>query len=545
MPEAHEPLDEPTARVLTEDEKHLAKLGYSQDLHRSWSGFSNFAISFSIISILAGCFTNFGAGFNNGGPISISWSWPILGIFILIIGFTMSELVSAYPTSGGIYWWASKLGGPRAGFFTGWLNLIGLIAVTAGVSYGCATFIDLTVSTWSTSYADGYSLTRVFWIFLVVLILASLLNIFGSHLMALMNNVSVWWHVIGAAAIVVILILVPDQHQSFSYVFTERFNNSGFADGSTSHLGFWFFIVPFGFLLTQYTITGFDACAHLSEETASASMAAAKGIWQSIFYSVLGGYILLLCVVFAIPNDASGNPDNAGVGAGGVAYIFNTAMGTKWGGLVLFISASAQFFCATSCMTSASRMTYAFSRDGAIPGSARWSALTSTRTPANAVMLVGVLAAIVTLPALIEVNIGTAEAPLIIPVAFYAVTSIAVIGLYLAFAIPIWLRFRHGDKFDVGAWNNGSKYRWMNPIAVAEIIIVSLYLMMPFVPGAVPFSDDFSWKFVNYAPIVTVGALVILAIWWNVSAKNWFTGPRHTIDQAVLDSFGDEKLTAD
>ena len=88
------------ARGLTDDEKHLAKLGYKQDLNRSWSGFSNFAISFSIISILAGCFTNFGAGFNNGGPISISWSWPILGVFILIIGFTMSELVSAYPTVG-------------------------------------------------------------------------------------------------------------------------------------------------------------------------------------------------------------------------------------------------------------------------------------------------------------------------------------------------------------------------------------------------------------------------------------------------------------
>ena len=107
----------------------------------------------------------------------------------------MSELVSAYPTSGGIYWWASKLGGPKAGFFTGWLNLIGLIAVTAGVAYGCATFIDLTISTWSTSYADSYSLTRVFITFVIVLALAAVLNIFSSHLMALMNNVSVWWHV--------------------------------------------------------------------------------------------------------------------------------------------------------------------------------------------------------------------------------------------------------------------------------------------------------------------------------------------------------------
>jgi amino acid transporter len=539
MPEAHEPLDHPDARVLTDDEKHLAKLGYSQDLNRSWSGFSNFAISFSIISILAGCFTNFGAGWNNGGPISISWSWPILGVFILIIGFTMSELVSAYPTSGGIYWWAAKLGGPAAGFFTGWLNLIGLVAVTAGVSYGCATFIDLTFSTWSDSYAGSYSLQRVFWTFLAVLACAAVLNIFSSHLMAIMNNVSVWWHVVGASAIVLILIIIPDQHQSFSYVFTERFNNSGYADGSTSTMGFWFFIVPFGFLLTQYTITGFDACAHLSEETEAASTAAAKGIWQSIFYSVLGGYILLLAVVFAVPNGADGLPDNAGVGGGGVAYIFVESLGVNWAGFVLFISASAQLFCATSCMTSASRMTFAFSRDGAIPGSETLKKLTAKRVPANAVMFVAACAAIVTLPALIEVNIGTDEAPLLIPLAFYAVTSIAVIGLYLAFAIPIWLRYRHGDRFDVGAWNNGAKYKWMNPIAVAEILIVSVYLMLPFVPAGVPFSDDFSWKFVNYAPIVTLGALLLLTVWWNVSAKNWFTGPKHTIDEAVVKAFED------
>ena len=520
------------ATELNADEKRLAELGYKQDLHRSWSGFSNFAISFSIISILAGCFTNFGAGFNNGGPISISWSWPILGVFILIIGFTMSELVSAYPTSGGIYWWASKLGGAKAGFFTGWLNLIGLVAVTAGVSYGCATFIDLTISTYSTSFAADYSLTRVFIIFVIVLALISLLNIFSSHLMAIMNNVSVWWHVAGASIIVLILILIPDRHQSFSYVFTERFNNSGYSGGSTSSGTYWFFVIPFGFLLTQYTITGFDACAHLSEETAEASKAAAKGIWRSIFYSVLGGYVLLLCVVFAIPDNAQGDPDNALAG-GGVAGIFVQSLGTNWATLVLFISASAQFFCATSCMTSASRMTYAFSRDGAVPGSGMWQKLSVAKVPANAVMLVGVVSAILTLPALIEVDVNGVPVPL----AFYAVTSIAVIGLYLAFAIPIYLRWRHGDKFDLGSWNNGSKYKWMNPIAVAEIIIVSLYLMMPSTPAANPFRDEFEWKFVNYAPIVTLGALLLLTIWWFVSAKHWFTGPKHTIDEAVVAAF--------
>src|SRR5919112_2255072 len=185
MPEAHEPVPAHPVPELTDDEKHLAKLGYKQDLNRSWSGFSNFAISFSIISILAGCFTNFGAGWNNGGPISISWSWPILGLFILLIGFTMSELVSAYPTSGGIYWWASKLGGPAAGFYTGWLNLIGLIAVTASVAYGAAHFVDIFFSLLSDDWAANYSLQRVFIEFLIILALAALANIFSSHLLAI------------------------------------------------------------------------------------------------------------------------------------------------------------------------------------------------------------------------------------------------------------------------------------------------------------------------------------------------------------------------
>ena len=164
MPEGHEQHE-----ALSDDEKHLAKLGYVQELNRTWSGFSNFAISFSIISILAGCFTSFGLGWNNGGPAAIAWGWPIVSIFILIIGLCMSELVSAYPTSGGIYWWAAKLGGPKAGFYTGWLNLIGLIAILASVAYGCATFLDLTLGTFSEGWLAGYSLTRTFGLFVVIL----------------------------------------------------------------------------------------------------------------------------------------------------------------------------------------------------------------------------------------------------------------------------------------------------------------------------------------------------------------------------------------
>src|SRR4051794_41443830 len=159
------PMGATVAVHLNDDEQTLADLGYKQELNRSWSGFSNFAISFSIISILAGCFTTFAVGWNNGGPAAIAIGWPIISVLILIIGLCMSELVSAFPTSGGIYWWASKLGGRKAGYYTGWLNLIGLVAIEASVAYGCATFIDLTLDSANSSWASHYSLSRVFIIF--------------------------------------------------------------------------------------------------------------------------------------------------------------------------------------------------------------------------------------------------------------------------------------------------------------------------------------------------------------------------------------------
>src|SRR4051794_31786087 len=303
--------------TMNADEKRLAELGYKQELNRSWSGFSNFAISFSIISILAGCFTTFGVGWNNGGPAAIAWGWPIVSMFILVIGLCMSELVSAFPTSGGIYWWASKLGGAKAGYYTGWLNLIGLLAIDASVAYGCATFFDLTLDTYSTSWASGYSLTRVFIIFLVVLGLAAVVNIFSSHLLAVLNNVSVWWHVIGATAVVLILVVAPKHHASLSSVFTHTVNNTGFIGGHTGGPAFFFLVLPLSVILTQYTITGYDASAHLSEETHSAADSAAKGIWRSIFYSAIGGWILLLPFLFSLPKESGGGAGGGGGPGGG------------------------------------------------------------------------------------------------------------------------------------------------------------------------------------------------------------------------------------
>ena len=536
---------------LNADEQALAELGYKQELHRSWSGFSNFAISFSIISILAGCFTTFYFGWNNGGPIAIAIGWPLISVFILIIGFCMSELVSAYPTSGGIYWWASKLGGVRTGFYTGWLNLVGLIAIEASVAYGTATFMDYSFARFSTSWAEGYSLRRVFLMFLLILIFVSLINIFSSHLLAVFNNISVWWHVIGATVIVAILwFFMKDgtEHWNASDVFTGTVNNTGgLYEGSTSNLGFWLFVLPLGFLLTQYTITGYDASAHLSEETNSAAESAAKGIWRSIFYSALGGWILLLSFLFAV-QDA----EAVTAGGGGVQIIFDQALTPKVAGLVLLIATIGQLFCTTACLTSASRMLFAFSRDGAVPGSKYWSKLNSQRTPVYAVIAVAVAGLILTLPALWEVNIGTAEEPILTVTAFFAVVSIGVLGLYLAFAIPIFLRWKAGSSFKQGSWNLGNKWKWMAPLAVIEILITSVYFILPLYPAGAPgfmrgflgapdtTEVPFDWKFVNYAPLVLGAIFIALWIGWEVSAKHWFTGPKRTIDLPAGMSSADE-----
>ncbi|GAB2662138.1 amino acid permease [Gordonia jinhuaensis] len=519
MPEGHE--------VLTEDEQHLARLGYTQELSRSWSGFSNFAISFSIISILSGCFTSFGLGWNNGGPAAIAWGWPIVAVFILLIGFCMAELVSAYPTSGGLYWWASKLGGVKAGFYTGWLNLIGLIAILASVAYGAATFVDLTLGVYFSSWKSG-DLTTIFIMFVVILVAVALINIFSGNLLSLINNVSVWWHVFGAAAVILILFLIPDHHASVSDVFTKTINNTGIFEGKTSGAGFLFYVLPMSAILTQYTITGYDASAHLSEETKGASGAAAKGIWRSIVYSAIGGWLLLLSFLFAVQN-----ADDVSKGGGAVATIITSALSSKWAGLVLLISTFGQLFCAAACQTTASRMMFAFSRDGGVPGHQLWSKVNKNKVPANAVIATAVVAAILTLPALVPVDINGAP----VPVAFFAVVSIGVVGLYLCFAIPIYYRWKAGDSFEAGSWNLGSKYKWIAPLALIEIVVTSIIAMFPTSLGGMPWDPSFAWKYVNYTPLLIGGALILLFLYWHLSVKKWFTGPiRQVAGDEVFDT---------
>jgi amino acid transporter len=527
---------ESSAPTHGSDEQRLAELGYKQSLNRAWSGFSNFAISFTIISILAGCFTTYGQAWNNGGPIAISIGWPLISIPILIIGFCMSELVSAYPTAGGIYWWSGRLGGPVWAWFTGWFNLIGLVAVLASVDYAAATFLNVVLSLYEVNllgvnFADGaHVLTETFGLFVLILLIHVTMNVRNTHLLARINNVSVWWHVFGVIAIVIVLIVVPDGHQSFSFVFTHRINNSGFSEGM-----YWFYVLPLGFLLTQYTITGFDASAHISEETHGASTAAAKGVWRSIFYSAVIGWVVLLAITFAVTN-----VDGANEAAGFAPTLLVEALGSGWGKFVLIISVVGQLFCGAACLTSASRMCYAFSRDNGFGKrvSSKISTVNDKRVPIYAVLLMATLGLIITLPALK----GNGEG---VPFAFFAVVSIAVIGLYIAYVIPIFLRWRKGDEFEVGPWNNGKKYKWMNSFATFWVVLITIIFCLPFTPAAVPWNSEFSWESFNYAPLTVVVVVLGAAIAWFASARKHFTGQiRETDIEAALGESPDPDTSA-
>ena len=517
--------------TMSTDEQRLAELGYKQELKRGWSGFSNFAISFSIISVLAGCFTTYGQALKNGGPIAISIAWPLISVMILAVAFSMSELASSMPTAGGIYYWASKLGGAGWGWFTGWFNLIGLIAVVASVDYVCATFLMNLLGIYNVHFifnfakaAAGenvhYSAHVNFALFAFLLVLHGMINVFSSHLVSIFNGISVWWHVIGVAIIVVLLIAVPSHHASFGYVFGHRANLSGF-----SHHMYWFYVLPLGFLLTMYTITGYDASAHVSEETHNAAEQAPKGIWRSVFYSAVIGWIVLLAITFAIP------PGKAGAGVYEAGFpalaIFNEALSSAAAKAVILISTIGQIFCGMACVTSASRMTFAFSRDGAVPGHRLWRKLGPNKTPTWAVLFVCLCALAITIPAYFPNHLGT-------PVAFLAVTSISVIGLYIAYTIPVFLRWRMGSEFKPGSWTLGSKYKWINPAAFIWVGICVVIFCLPFAPAGVFFKSGFEWSAVNYAPLVTIGVMAAVTIWYAVSAKNTFKGPVNTIDDGSV-----------
>ena len=524
------------------DVEHLHSLGYAQELKRGMGSFSNFAISFSIISILAGGMTGFWLGMVTGGPRVITLGWIIVGFFALLVGMAMGEICSAYPTAGGLYYWSAKLARKnpaRWAWFTGYFNLLGQIGVIASVDYALAIFTGYFIR----MFNDSFRLTAwtVFGIYVALLVIHGLLNTFGVKVVKLLGDVSVWWHVVGVVIIAGVLFIAPTNTRGISGAFDSA------PPGLTGWTGGTFvtiYLFALGLLLAQYTITGFDASAHVSEETKGARTEAPKAIVRAIYISAIAALVMNLAMIAALPKpgatDSAGNDLYTGIafGGGGDTFLVNaaprlisSAVGSGAAKLLVFIALIGQFFCGMASVTANSRMIYAFSRDNALPGSRFWHKINpKTRTPTNSVWLGVVLSAIVGALSLYQKG-GYSTA-------FFALTGICVIGLYISYAIPIYLRLTN-PEFQVGPWNLKGKHKLVGWTALAWIALITVLffapLFWPFWPiwgsGNNITGDDgavIAYKQNNFNFTGPLIILTFIAVWayWQFSGKKWFTGPK-------------------
>jgi amino acid transporter len=481
------------APVTLDDDATLHAMGYPRKLTRRFMAFDNFAISFTIINIISGIFSAFGFGMNAGGPSVLVFGWIGVSTMVLFVGASMAEIASAYPTSGALYFSAGKLAKSHKGawsWYTGWLNFVGQVGGTAATGYAAATFIQAFIGMqWPSYEVTGQ---RTVLITAVILLLQGLANTYTVQLVALLNRISVWWLLVGMIVIVSALTVMPDQHQSVSFV-THFANNTGFESAIYGGM--------LGLLVTSWTFTGFDGSFHMSEETVRATVNAPRGIMRAIGYSAITGLLLMLALVYSIRDYKA----EAAADAPPVQILID-ALGLGTAKLLLLIVIGAMLFCGLANMTSNTRQIFAFSRDGAMPGSRWWHSVSSrTRTPVKAVWLAAACSLVLVIPGWWDET------------AFTAIVSVNVVGLYLAYAVPIYLRLRLND-FEPGPWHLG---RWGRPVgivAVAWILISNVLFMLPH-------ASPITLTSFNYAPVALAVVLIIATVWWFATARRRFQGP--------------------
>jgi amino acid transporter len=483
--------------ILAADAQLLHSLGYSQDLLRRMSGFSNYAISLSIICIVAGGITSFPLGLSSAGGAAVGLGWPACGLLSLCVALAMAQVASAFPTAGGLYHWAAILGGRGWGWLTAWFNLVGLITALAAINTGCYEFavralagaFSIPIAEWDAATQATVQVASV----LAITVAQAVLNHLGIRLTALIVDFSGWWILLVAAALTAAMVLyAPALDGARLVTFT---NYSGPAGGDvwppTGKLA-WLCLV--GFLLPGYTITGFDASAHTSEETIGAAHHVPRGIVRSVAVSGVCGWLMLAAVVMAAPE----LDEAAAQGNLSFHWIVGQVLPARlWHVLAVGI-VLAQFFCGLATVTSASRMAYAFARDGGLPYAERVRHVSRRyRTPAVAIWLVALLSVA------FVVHTGT----------YSTITAACTICLYISYVIPSALGlFAYGRTWTrMGPWRlPGPMYRLM---AVLSVLGCGLFLLV----GVQPPNEKNLWTI--------AGALALTALVWFGYERRHFRGP--------------------
>lgn len=496
----------------------LHQLGYKQELKRDLSVISNFAFSFSIISVLTGITTLYNTGLRYGGPVVMVYGWFIAGAFTMFVGLSMAEICSSYPTSGGLYYWSAKLAGrkwaPFASWITGWFNIVGQWAVTTSVDFSLAQLIQVIILL-STGGKNGGGYEASKYVVMAfhggILFMHALINSLPISWLSFFGQLAAAWNLVGVFVLMILIPTVATERASAKFVFTYFNTDNG--EGISNKV----YIFVLGLLMSQYTLTGYDASAHMTEETKNADTNGPKGIISSIGISIVVGWGYILGITFAVTNIPyllSSDNDGSGYAIAEVFYLaFKSRYGSGVGGIIcLGVVAVAIFFCGMSSVTSNSRMAYAFSRDGAMPLSSLWHKVNKQEVPIYAVWLSAFISFCMALTSLGSL------------VAFQAMVSIATIGLYIAYALPIFFRVTLARKsFVPGPFNLGRYGITVGWVAVIWVATISVLFSLPV---AYPITKDT----LNYTPVAVGGLFILVVSYWIVSGRFWFTGPVTNID---------------
>jgi amino acid transporter len=474
----------------------LRSLGYKQELLRKMGGFSNFAISMSIICILAGGVTSFHQGLSSVGGAAFGLGWPLVCLFSLAVAATMGQVASSFPTSGGLYHWASILGGRGWGWTTAWLNLLGLVAALSAINLGALRFtldnvgplVGLRPTTWTPAVQTVVAIAGVF----AICASQALINHLGIRLTTRLTDFSGYWILVVALVLTVaMLVFAPALHPEWLVTF-ENFGGErgGGVWPATTSIGLLFAL---SFLLTAYTITGFDASANTAEETMNAAVGVPRGIVSAVAVSGLAGWVMLCAVVMAIPDLHQA----AAMGASSFGWVLGSVLPRGLARFIYVGIAVAQYLCGLAAVTSASRLAYAFARDGLLPLSHRLKVVSERyRTPTFAIWTVA---------------LGAALATVYTPV-YEIMAAAAAILLYVSYVLPTALGLvAYGRRWTVmGPWDLG---RWYRPLAALSVLgCVALVVI-----GVQPPNEKTAW--------ILGGALLALAVFWFGGARRRFAGP--------------------
>ncbi len=478
------PAHDPTAQA-ERDRADLGRFGYAQELFRSMGGFSNFAISFSIISILTGAVTLYGYGLEMGGPLEMTLGWPLATLFALLIAACMAELCSAYPTAGAMYHWAADLGGRGWGWFVAWFNIFGLIAAQAGINYSCAEFILPFLELPATA-------SNKFLMFAFIQVTQGLFNHYGVRLVSILNDVSVAVHVAGVLVIVgAVFWMAPLQPLSFLATAVTSNNRSPYA---------WAFLL--GLLQAHWTYTGFDASAHMAEETEDPRRRAPWGIVLSVAVSGVVGYLLLVALTLAIRTipEALGATDSGGNRVPAPIAILQAALGPRFGNAMGALASMAMWFCGLSCIASGSRTVYSLARDRGMPLSGLFSRVDPRHgTPGPAIWLI----------------VAASLAAMVWTGAVTVVTSLSTVTMYVAYIIPVALGLRarwNGSVWPRQAvWSLGRAGGPVSLVAIVYTAMICVVLVMP--------PNELAGK-------TLAGTMVWLLLWWLLAARRHYAGPQ-------------------